>query len=457
MLDLKHLVSSKKSKEQLQIEAYQSAVAKNPENVAIRLKLGDLYAKVGDKAAAIQEYTTVALEYAKEGYLVKAIAVNKLIVRLDPARQEALDRLSDLYFQRGITADPLVESYRKQKGSQMISEEPAAEASEELPTIEPEEPEEELTFEPEEMIDLEAPTEAEEPVTQEVSFATIPLLANITDDTQRWLKRHVVVREYDKGQTIVEHENTQQSLFLVSAGQVKLVTKDKEGQDTVLNLLATGAFFGGMTLFKPVRQGQDSAQENDITVVAAEACTILEITHDDVLLLKKREPEVSDALLDEYYKRRAADVTLARVPLFSYLDPLERNQIAQHLTPLHVSKDETIITEGEEGDTMYLIKSGEVGIYTTLMEEEGVSVIKSNQNRLHLATLKAGDFFGEQALITKEPRNATIIALTDVELLQFSKHDLATVVRQYPRVGTLLKKYHQQRVAETMESLKSIW
>jgi CRP-like cAMP-binding protein len=107
---------------------------------------------------------------------------------------------------------------------------------------------------------------------------------------------------------------------------------------------------------------------------------------------------------------------------------------------------------------MYLIKTGAVGIYTTLVEESGgASVLKSDKDRLQLATLKEGDFFGEQALITKEPRSATVIALTDVQLLKFSIRDLAAVVKDYPRVGTLLKKYHQQRIADTMESLKSIW
>ncbi len=49
----------------------------------------------------------------RRDYLVKTIAVNKIIVRLDPSRQETLGRLSDLYFQRGVAADPLVESYRE--------------------------------------------------------------------------------------------------------------------------------------------------------------------------------------------------------------------------------------------------------------------------------------------------------------------------------------------------------
>lgn len=445
MLDsFKHLVK-KKSKEETQLETYRGILEKNPDNVNIRLKLGDLYAKIGDKHAAISEYTTAAIQYAKDGYLVKAIAVNKIIVRLDPSRQEALDRLSDLYFQRGIAADPLVQSYRESRQQQEVQEmaEETLEDQEELPVIEPEEVE--FTIDPDTQFALMASY-----------IKQIPLLANLSDETQRWLKRHLAIRHFTENEVVLESDRQQDFLFIVIDGTVKLLTKDKEGQDALLDRAGKGAFLGDMSLFMPVRQTQEETPENDIAVITESACSVLEIPKDTLTTLVKREPDVSEALLMEYYKRRS-NVTLARVPLFSYLEPAERHKIAEYLTPMNVTEGVAIVTEGEMGDTMYLIKSGEVGIYTTLVESEGVSVIKTDQEQLHLATLKEGDFFGEQALITKEPRSATVIALTNVQLLKFSKQDLAAVVKHYPRVGTLLKKYHQQRIADTLESLKSIW
>lgn len=454
MLHLKNLVG-KKSKDDAHLESYKAILEKDPNNVNIRLKLGDLYAKAGKKKAAIQEYTTAAIQYADDGFLVKAIAVNKIIVRLDPSRQEALDRLSDLYFQRGVTADPLVQQYREEKEARTKSEifRQQREAQEELPTIEPEETEPAAGT----VLDLHTGP-AQEPDVG-AYMQQLALLANLADETQRWLKRHITIRRFAENTVIVEREGQQQqSLFILAEGEARMLTKDKEGQETILDRLGPGGFFGGTSLFRPVRQSQEASPgNNDITVVAQEPCTILEIAHDELTALAKREPDVSEALLEEYYKRRASETTLARVPLFSYLDPMERRKIAEYLTPENVQKGTTIITEGEVGDCMYLIKVGEVGIYTTLVEDEGISVIKTDQERLHLATLQDGDFFGEQALITKEPRSATVIALTDVQLLKFSKHDLALVVKQYPRVGTLLKKYHQQRISETLESLKSIW
>ena len=440
----KHLVS-KKSKEETQIDAYQESLRKDPNNINTRLKLGDLYAKIGEKKAAIQEYTTAAVQYANDGFLVKAIAVNKIIVRLDPARQEALDRLSDLYFQRGVTADQFVQQYRD--AHQQAAREEASHAQEEA-----QEPEASLE---EEEIDLAAVRR--EQVSLGFYGDTVPLLASITEESRKWLEKQAQFHKVRAQKYLLEHANEPESLFVILEGEAKMYTQDKEGRDTLLEQLGIGGFWGGMFLFAPIRQTQETVPENPLSIIADQDCRILEIPKAALAALVKREPDLSETLLLAYYKRKTSDSALARVPLFSHLDPMERRKIAEQLSLITIRKGATILTEGETGDEMYVIKSGQVGVYTTLVEEEGVSVIKTDRDRLHLATLKEGDFFGEQALITHEPRSATIIALTDVQLLKFTKHDLAVVVKHHPRVGALLQKYHQQRMSDTMESLKAIW
>ena len=103
-------------------------------------------------------------------------------------------------------------------------------------------------------------------------------------------------------------------------------------------------------------------------------------------------------------------MTLARVPLFSFLAPTERRKIGEQLSAVNFRKGVTIITEGEDGRlyVYHQIRTSGCLIHT-LMEEPGVSVIKMSEERLHLATLQEGDFFGEQALITKEPRSRRLL------------------------------------------------
>ena len=452
----KHLVG-KKAKEDTQLKSYQDALEKNPENVNVRLKLGDYYAKLSDKASAIREYTMAAVQYADDGYLVKAIAVNKIIVRLDPSREEALNRLSDLYFQRGIAADPLVQSYREAHQEAEPSQEPEpfeeSLAASALQTDE--EFEEELPY-----LDLTKEEQVGEDDADDIAsyLGDVPLFAAIADENRQFLQKHAQIRRFRAEDSLFQGEAPPESLFVVLRGTVTLYTKDKEQHDTLLDTLNVGNFFGGLSLFAPIRQNPNDSPESNLSATAqSDECLVLEVPRPILADLAKRESELSETLLMEYYKRKTADVTLARVPLFSFLAPTERREIGEHLNPANFRKGTTIITEGEDGDCMFIIKSGQVGVYTTLMEEPGVSVIKMSQERLHLATLQEGDFFGEQALITKEPRSATIIAISDVQLLKFTKRDLALVVKQYTHVGTLLKQYHEQRISDTLESLKSIW
>ncbi|PIE35352.1 hypothetical protein CSA56_04565 [candidate division KSB3 bacterium] len=432
--------AGKKGKDEAQIAQYKTLLEQDPDNLNARLKLGDLYAKLYDTTSAIQEYTTAAIRYAEDGYIVKAIAVNKIIVRLDPSRKEALDRLSDLYFQRGVVADPLVQSYRKEMQQHEPEEEPEAPAA---------------AFDRGKEIDS---TGDESDTLSEFDdcWSQIPLLATLSPENQQWLHKHALVRTFEAETPITHQDDEFDSLIVLLVGKIKLFTKDKEGQDTLLDSLEPGEFFGGTSLFAPLRQNQVS-EDDSFMALSDGGSTILEIPKSILAALVKRESAFSDALLEEYYKRKTSGVVLARVPLFSYLDPNERRKIVEHLIPTNVRKGATIIREGEMGDAMYVIKAGQVGVYTTLMEDDEVRVIKTDQERLHLATLQDGDFFGEQALITHEPRSATIIALSDVQLLKFTQPDLAVVVKQYPHIGKLLKKYHQQRISDTLESLKSIW
>ena len=88
---------------------------------------------------------------------------------------------------------------------------------------------------------------------------------------------------------------------------------------------------------------------------------------------------------------------------------------------------------------MYFIITGKVGVYTSLTEAGKDGTSGTEEEPLLLATLKSGDFFGEQALVINELRSATVIALTDVGLLKFSKSDLAVVLNEYPWIESELQ------------------
>lgn len=72
-----------------------------------------------------------------------------------------------------------------------------------------------------------------------------------------------------------------------------------------------------------------------------------------------------------------------------------------------LGKGEIIFREGDFGDTMYIIQEGEIEIRK-----------RAGQAFKVLSSLRAGDFFGEMALIDKSPRSATAVAIADSALLE---------------------------------------
>ena len=86
---------------------YQRVLREDPSDVRILLKVGDLQVRMNAKPAAVETYTKVAHSYDQQGFFLKAVAVYKQILQIDPTRIDLYGRLSELYLKLGLTSDAL--------------------------------------------------------------------------------------------------------------------------------------------------------------------------------------------------------------------------------------------------------------------------------------------------------------------------------------------------------------
>ena len=128
---------------------------------------------------------------------------------------------------------------------------------------------------------------------------------------------------------------------------------------------------------------------------------------------------------------------LNNIPLFSNTSAKERKQIAEKLTLVNFKRDDIVIKEGEEGTCLFLIKSGRVRVATAI-EPENEEIV--------LSYLENGDYFGEMALITGEPRSATIIAESDIEVYKLNKTDFDVLILNNPNISLSLTHVLTQRL-----------
>ncbi len=91
------------------IAEYRAAFELDPKDTSVRLRIGDLYIKVGKKDAAIKEYTEAAKAQSQRGFYLKAIAVYKQILKLDPTNLDVHSKLAELYTKQRLIADAISE------------------------------------------------------------------------------------------------------------------------------------------------------------------------------------------------------------------------------------------------------------------------------------------------------------------------------------------------------------
>lgn len=134
--------------------------------------------------------------------------------------------------------------------------------------------------------------------------------------------------------------------------------------------------------------------------------------------------------------RHEAVESLRSIPLFAEVAKGDLETIASHLIERRFPRQTTIVEEGLAGDYMYVIREGRVKV--TKLSEDGREKI--------LEILECGDFFGEMALLDREPRSASVKTLEPARLLALSRNDFLSVLRRSPDVAVAVVQELSRRL-----------
>ena len=111
----------------------------------------------------------------------------------------------------------------------------------------------------------------------------------------------------------------------------------------------------------------------------------------------------------------------------------------------------TIFKEGDKSTEMYFITKGRIEIFQKIdIAKEG------KENKLVLATLGAGDFFGEMSTFRGKSRTASAQALVDTECLVMSQNTVNSIIQQRPDVGIKIIKVLCDRVDKSNENVERL-
>lgn len=163
----------------------------------------------------------------------------------------------------------------------------------------------------------------------------------------------------------------------------------------------------------------DNYAEHTINAITAEATTLYAIDRNKLDLLMTWT-QAAESMLDEDDDETERDWmdALLSSELFSAVPPAMIHSLFVKFEEREVQLGETIVTEGEDGDTLFVIKQGKAMVTRTKGAKQET-----------LAALSAGRFFGEDALISDSPRNATITMTSDGVLMCLGKNDFQAILQ----------------------------
>lgn len=112
---------------------------------------------------------------------------------------------------------------------------------------------------------------------------------------------------------------------------------------------------------------------------------------------------------------------LKQIPFFSQLSDEDLEAIAQTVEMQYFGPEQVIFEQGDYGEEMYIIKRGKVQV----LRDYSI-----------LAELSDHAFFGEMALVSEEPRNATVKAIEEVEALVLKKDQFRELLESKPSIAS---------------------
>jgi CRP-like cAMP-binding protein len=219
----------------------------------------------------------------------------------------------------------------------------------------------------------------------------------------------VVFREGEEGE----------AAFIIAAGQAKLTAA---GPRTTVELasLGPGEIVGELALVLPGRK-------RNATLVAETELRALVLDGDAYkrfIVVEQRRRDAFELYAEELLIARF----IREVDPFAALDDRRRRALAKRVRRRQVGVGELLVQRGEPGHTCMMLRSGSAEVLRPATES-------ADADERRVAVIDAGDMIGEAALLTGGPRNATVRALEECELLELHSDDLFEIARGEPRAA----------------------
>jgi cAMP-dependent protein kinase regulator len=379
---------------------YETLCECDPQDPLGPHRAGELHRRLGKPAEAIRRLCEAAQLYARQGFLIKAIAVSKIILQVDPGHRETQAELSALYSKS-----------REQEAQRVVA--------------------------------APDPPRAPVPAPRGGGVEAIPVS---TSSVSSYAPADEIALELPGADELAALG------VKPSAPPPPSVTAPPSGAPQARAKRSASEIRGGIPRvprpppselpLAAVSLAGRLAEAHPLEGPEAEALTgALEIA------IEAGEPEelVEEILVLDEVEKPVPRRPLPRTPLFSALDEDALRELIERLDCVTYLPGDTIARQGEVGDSLFVIVSGEVGI------------VHEGPPRRELRRLSEGTFFGEIAVVSDFPRTATVVATRETEVLRISRAVVWQLVERYPETLSVLLRFLRDRLLETLQSTSPLF
>ena len=234
----------------------------------------------------------------------------------------------------------------------------------------------------------------------------------------------------DAQQTLVRQGELGDAMYVLIAGTFDVVLELEGGALHTLAQLGAGECIGEMAIL--------SRRARTATVVAREDAQALRLDAVPFEVLLKRHPSARQRIAN-FAARRLPSLRLAASGLFAGVDPAELAGFDHEANWVRLRGGDTLFQQGDSADEMYVVVRGSLEV-----------LVAGRNGRTRLVdVLGRSASVGEMALLTDEPRSATVRAIRDSELVRVPKEEFLRLLDEHPRAAIELSRTLVRRLRQT--------
>jgi CRP-like cAMP-binding protein len=381
------------------LAAFQQVAKAAPEDLHSRQRMAEVLQRLGRTREAIAEYQALAEAWANQGFALRAIALCKVILQLEPRHTRTQALLADLY----------AHSSRHRAPVRVSAPAPAAEPVKAAPEVAADE--------------------------EEVArLAPVPLFSALGREAFLEVLAGMERRTFQAGEVVVREGEPGTSMFVIVEGGADVVRQEEGGVLTTVARMGEGEFFGEMAL---LAEGPRLAG-----VVAVGQTVLLELSRQRMADVIARHPAVGE-VVQQFYRERLLTNVMRSNPLFTQMPEELRLAVREAFTPLTVKEGEVILTRGQPAQALFLVLRGRCEVFHAHMDG----------HETPYPDMVEGDVFGEVSLLRSKLVTASVRAAAPSILLKLERDTFEQLLDKHPALRQELQRLGSERLFRTAQLL----